>query len=365
MPTIREAPSAPRGVGKRIVTHSRLKSTRACFRQAHYAYGLGIRPVLVALALSFGTAIHHALEAYWRARMEGRRDEAIRAALAAIAEDVRDPYVLARAAAMLAAYFTVWHARDVQVLAVERVFSLPLLDPHGRQYKDWERGGKIDLVLRLEDDRVAITEHKTSAEDIAPGGMYRAKLALEGQASQYVHGAAALGFDADIVVWDVLVKPKHRPRRATPVEKRKYTQAKPERPATKKSPARPAEPSRLAANQRERDETPEEYQARVMAEVLADPTAWCVQVEVPRLAVELDAYAEDVWHYARLVDATDAAGAWPRNTDACHRYGSTCPYLPVCEGRASIDDPTLYRVAGDVHEELVVPPDAADEPDEQ
>jgi hypothetical protein len=35
-------------------------------------------------------------------------------------------------------------------------------------------------------------------------------------------------------------------------------------------------------------------------------------------------------------------GHWPQNDDACGKFGSTCPWMPVCTGRASATDDRLY-----------------------
>jgi hypothetical protein len=68
---------------------------------------------------------------------------------------------------------------------------------------------------------------------------------------------------------------------------------------------------------------------------------------------------EALWHTVREIEATREAvartgdvRAVPQNGDACTRYGSPCPYLPVCEGTASITDDTRYRRLPVVHAEL-------------
>lgn len=53
--------------GKRLLTHSRRLSFNRCRRLHHYVYELGIEPVRTEDARSFGTNVHKAIEAYWRA----------------------------------------------------------------------------------------------------------------------------------------------------------------------------------------------------------------------------------------------------------------------------------------------------------
>ena len=51
----------------RVLTTSRLKCYRRCPREHHFAYELGFRALVEADAVRFGTLIHRALEAWWRA----------------------------------------------------------------------------------------------------------------------------------------------------------------------------------------------------------------------------------------------------------------------------------------------------------
>ena len=54
---------------------------------------------------------------------------------------------------------------------------------------------------------------------------------------------------------------------------------------------------------------------------------------------------------AEQIRESHNAGRYPRNFDACWRYG-ICPYFAVCTNEASIEDPTLYRKLESVHPEL-------------
>jgi hypothetical protein len=63
------------GAARETLTASRLAAARGCARLEHYRYGLGWRAAVDSEALRFGTLIHVALEAWWKAD-EGRRLEA-------------------------------------------------------------------------------------------------------------------------------------------------------------------------------------------------------------------------------------------------------------------------------------------------
>jgi hypothetical protein len=327
-------------VASELLTHSRLRSFRACPRQHYYSYVQGYRPRREHPALAFGTAAHGCLETYWLARRDGADDPGARA-LAAMPREM-DPFARARLETMLVGYVARWDAEDVEVLEVEVEFTLPLLNPAtGHATPKFRLGGKIDLLLRERaTGRVRIVEHKTTARDPGPGSEYRDALALDGQISQYFLGAEALGYAPDDCVYDVLVKPGLEPLQATPPEKRRYTKP------TKKDPV-----ARLYANQREHDETVDEYRERLFATLEEDPTRYVATIDVPRLEAERDEYHADVWDLAAEIRLSARTGRARRNPDACHRFGTPCPYLPVCQHRAAIDDPVLFEHAGP-HPEL-------------
>ncbi len=185
--------------------------------------------------------------------------------------------------------------------------------------------------------RARIVEHKSSSEDVGPGSAYWRRLTLDGQVSTYFVGTRALGYEPVGVLYDVAKRPALRPLKATPVESRKYT-AK----------------GFLYANQRETDETPEQFADRLRNDIAENPEKYYQRGTVVRLEKEETAAAKDTWNLARWIREVQLEAdpeAWPRNPEACSPYGSTCEFMPVCLGEASVDDPSRYR-KGAEHEEL-------------
>lgn len=203
---------------KHLLTASRLVKFQRCARAHHYRYELGVAPVQSAPALAFGTAIHAALEAFWRAWMTDGYGST-ESALDALEGQGLDALSLVKARVMVAAYCARYMrlAARSTVLAVEVEFSAPLVDPDsGIASTRWLLAGKIDAIVRLPDGRVAIVEHKTSGRDASAGSDYRARLTLDAQVGIYFDGAEALGYAADLCLYDVLVKPSMEPALATP-----------------------------------------------------------------------------------------------------------------------------------------------------
>ncbi len=372
VPTVKELP---------ILTASRMTSYRACPRQHYYRYVQGYRPLHEAEPIQFGTNMHLGWEQYWLARMRGESQEArFVAAIKAIPKDM-DPFMLAKAEAMMIGYTERWDRIEFEVLAVEKEFTHPLINPEtGAKSRTFQRGGKMDVVGRLPDKRGAVIEHKTSSEDTEPGSVYRQKLALNGQVSEYFDGgdsiAHELGLERiDVCIYDIASKPTLRPYKATPPDERKYKQPKTRACAVCKKKNAPPAPhfdekagaecsdgvvvtdpgGELYANQRSVDETPKEYFDRCIAAIMAEPNEYYQQVEVVRLEEERQEYLFDVWQFAGLIRESERLGRAPKNTSSCFYHNSACAFWPVCTKSAQITDPYRYRIAGHANEELTKP----------
>jgi len=315
-----------------LLTSSRIRAAHACPRLDHYRYGLGLVAPSTG-AMAFGTAIHAGLEAWWSTMRDGLPGDALDAALSAVSVDLADPYDLTRAEAMLVAYDVRWQrwACSVEVLAIEAEFRAPLRHPDGRTARTWSLAGKLDALVRLSDGRVAIVEHKTTSRDASAGTEYRARLTLDPQVSVYHDGAAALGYAADLCLYDVLVKPSQKPLTATGELKLKKD-------------------GTPRAGQRTEDESPEAYRARLIEAIAEDPDRYLIHAEIVRTERDRAEHGADVWetvhaieHHRRRLPVLP-----PRHASACFAHGSPCAFLPLCEGRGRIED----YARGGAHAEL-------------
>lgn len=300
----------------RLATSSSLGCFRTCPRKYRLAYVDGLRARVEAPPLRFGSLWHDALAAWWQAR--------------AWAVEGADPYDYAKAQALLAGYGARWSLDGFEVLAIEQAFRAPLRDSQGRAVRGWALAGKVDGIVRY-DNRTLLLEHKTTSDDITPGGDYWARLRIDTQISVYFDGAAALGHQVDACLYDVVRKPQLRPGLATPEDKRRITKK-----------------GTLDARQRDHDETPEEYQARVLEAIAENPNAYYARAEVVRLAGELDAARDDIVATVRSIEWSTKRDHWPRNDHACFDLGR-CTYWPICSGQGSADD---YQHVTDLHPEL-------------
>lgn len=311
-----------------LLTKSRVQSYRACPRLHKLRYEEGYRPVREAEVLRFGSLFHGALEPWWLAAAEGadgpERFEAARSALVGEA----DPYDRAKAEALLYGYTVQWATYPCTVLGVEVEFRCPVLNPStGAASRTWGLGGKIDALIRDADGRVLIVEHKTSSEDISVASSYWRRLRMDGQISAYYQGARALGHDVWGCLYDVIRKPGEKPLKAN--------------------------------TRRAVDETPDEYRMRIVKAIDEDPARYFQRGEVVRLESDMEEHSFDLWQTARSIRESELAARWPRNPDACTRWGRECEFLSVCTGEADIHDPLLFRRVENVHQELQQPKEEA------
>jgi hypothetical protein len=320
---------------RRTLTHSAERCFRACARQYQYRYVMLRRPVAVAQPLAFGALGHRALEAWWK--WKGSENIRHLEAIQIIEESDAEPLDRLIAVALVRGYDARWIDEPITAVAVEQQFETDLINP-ATEYssRTWTLGGKLDAIVERA-GQYWVMEHKFVKHtiDITPGGVYWQKLQLDSQISTYMVGAEALGYHVIGCIYDVIRKPGIRPLLATPIENRKY----------KKDGA-------LYANQRDVDETLEQYFARLHADIANNPDAYYQRGEVFRNREEEKAATFDLWRVGRNIRACENDNCWPRNPDSCWKYERACDYWPVCISETSIDDPIRYRTVEKPNEEL-------------
>ena len=325
-----------------ILTHSRLSCFRECPRKHYLRYELGLRPELEAFALRVGTGFHAALDA---------ADKGLDVS-ATLETAIADPFDLALVAAMVNGHVERWKADPVEVIASELVFDIPCVNPEtGKPTPLFRLAGVVDRIVRLPDGRVALMEYKTTSRDFSPGADYWTALHRDQQLSIYVLAARALGHDVSTVLYDVTRRPAQRPFKATPVEERRYTE---KASKLKDGTVRPA--GSLHANQRETDETPTEFAARVAEPIAADPHRHFARIEIARLDRDLLACQEGVWQQMQTIRAMQRSGpqAFYANPSACITSYGSCPFMGVCDHDDLAEAaPEGFFHSSDLHPELM------------
>jgi hypothetical protein len=282
---------------------------------------MGFRSVSRVNSLKFGSAFHLGVETL----LTSDWDTGL--AVSRATESITDPFESVKLEVIIHGYAARWKGEPLTVISVEKEFRGPLVNPDtGAPSKTFEQAGKLDAVVRDEVHRDWIMEHKTSSEDISVGTQYWEKLRIDSQVSTYYNGARSLGHEPAGVIYDVVKKPQIKPLKATPVEDRKYTK----------------KDCKLYANQRDADETPEEFKARLVELYSESPDLYFVRGEVVRLEEEEMEAARDTWHIAKFIRESQLSNRWPRNPEACERYHRLCEFWPVCTKAAEIEDTSRF-----------------------
>lgn len=323
-----------------LVTNSSLTMFRRCPREYYFRYVLNRKGRRKARALRFGTLFHLGLNAWWKGEGFQRYIDALYAVGLGAQADETDDYDIVRAETLLAGYHARWSEEGYETLAVEEKFNMRL----GACLEDIEQdciSGSIDAIA-TRDGHVHNVEHKTTSADISAGSNYwRHVVTLDSQVSTYDDASRAMGYDIRGTIYDVIRKPELQPYKATPEEDRKYTKP------TKAEPV-----PRLYANQREEDETHEEFRERLACDIVRRPDWYFQRHVIVRLERDNAEHARDVLQTVDMIRFAEERNAWPRSPKACERYHQLCEYHPVCSGETTIDDGILYETKTKQHEEL-------------
>lgn len=293
-------------VGLRRISHSELATFRSCARLHYYSYRLRREPRVTATPLLVGRRVETIIKQIWRGESHD---------LSELPPEER---------ALCKAYPIWWRHHSLRVKRVDIPFQVPMGDSImyiGELDGDGEDSGEEVLV-----------ELKTTSEDIGIGASYWRRVAqVDPQVTTYLMAVRAQGRRVRRVVYDVIRKATLERAMATPPDKRKYTKA------TK------SEPARLYANQREHDETEDEFELRVLEDIEKQPEKYFQRRDIVRYEDEHQAHMRDVAGTVRLMQVVEEMPEAPRNVDACFRWGRSCAFLPVCLGEDRIDNEALYQ----------------------
>jgi hypothetical protein len=202
-----------------------------------------------------------------------------------------------------------------------------------------------------------VVEHKTSGEDITPGGFYWLRRHMDGQVSVYFDGARASGHDVQGCLYDVIAKPELRPSLVPLLddagEKIVLDGLTGQRVRTKDGKKwRQTADTAAGYVLQTRPETPEEFRNRIVEKLADDPERFYQRAEVARDGQDLVEAARDRWQLGTMLRDAIRTDTWPRNPDACMRFNRPCEFLEACAGRADLNDPYLFRRVENPHPEL-------------
>lgn len=300
------------------LTVTRLSTYRRCPRQHLYRYELGLSRIREQTPLRFGGAFHAGMEAHNQGADPHTTIEQAVASYEVVpdwADTIEWAVERETLRQLLAGHLWRYEQDNLSFVEVERSFDIPLVNPDTKALsRTFTLAGKIDGIVRLPDGRLAVLEYKTSGEDIGVDSDYWLRLRCDPQISQYALAARALGYDVATVLYDVTRKPTIRLRK---------------------------------------NETPEEYSARLLIDIGDRPDYYFARREVPRLEDELAEFQSELWQQANQLRESQRRNRWFRNVSkmSC----GYCQFAPLCLNSVNVKPdvpPPGYECLASVHPEL-------------
>jgi hypothetical protein len=326
---------------KTVLTYSALNTFRNCPRKYKNRYIDSLRPRESAEALSFGSAIHRAIELWYRWNSEPNRRTIVCDFLdIAFVERYNDLKQMAHwqlARALFDGYAHRYCIEDFSMVEVEKEFTCEIRNPDtGRASQTFVMSGKVDAIVQCYDG-MYLLEHKTASKVDAN---YLDKLWTDTQIALYCHYLRELGYPIVGVIYNVLLKAKIKQRRGETSSE--YEQRRTELAAKNKSGKSNAK--------RKMPESDEAFQAR-LAKWYSRPEAFhreCIYLSEDRMAMLQD----EVWEITQQYLDARRRGKWLLNTSNCFSYQRPCDYLAYCQSgfNPNVAD-NLYEIAMP-HEEL-------------
>lgn len=341
------------------LTYSRTDCFKTCRRKHQFAYEHAIRPREDARALRMGSIWHDSLEAISKGASFNDAIGMIRERYQELPDDY-DPqdwlYECETIERLLCGYVWRWSQHQLDYVEKELSFELPLLNPAtGAASREWTWNGKIDGIIRLDDGRMAVVEHKLLSEELDDYSPLWKRLRVDHQISLYVVAARRLGYPADAVLYDVTRKPTIKPTGVPMTDEhgmKVVMDANGTRIFNKNGEPRQTGSVENGWAVLQRPMTPEEWGVKLTADIANRPDFYFARREIPRLDQDLDEAMVELWDIQKTMRDAQVNNRHYRtcNKNTC----AFCPYFDLCTTGYDLKYPLpeSFVKVDDIHPEL-------------
>jgi hypothetical protein len=344
---------------KELLTHSRQDCFKTCRRKHHFAYELGLRRIDDAKALRMGSAFHEGIEKLGKGM---GLDEACQAVRGKYSKPplFMDSYEwlmeMETVLRLVCAYQWKWESSQLEHIAVELQFQLPLVNPEtNKPTPHFNLAGKIDAIVKLEDGRLAVKESKLLGDDISQESDLWRRLRIDHQISLYMLAARQLGYPVATVLYDVTRKPTIAPTAVPILDELGAKIVLSEfgnRVKTERGQWRQTGDKEKGFVLQTRQMNQEEWGEKLTADICERPDYYFARVEVARLDQDLDEYRAELWDIQQTIREAQKKNRWYRtvNKQTC----SYCAYFQICANAQNIGTvaPEGFEFVYDRHPEL-------------
>jgi len=271
---------------QQILTASEIIAWKTCRKRWWFSYDQCLEPLVPAKALSYGSAVHEILAAYYSGKFLPHFS---------VEESVwgeEEKFIVKEINCLIDAYIRRDpFAKDFKPVSVEEEFTVGVPSPKGYKYKWLQLAGKIDLTLTDGWGNLWLVDHKTSKGALSPQW-----LELADQMKYYLYAKTQLGFTPMGIQYNLIRKPSIRPHIK---------------------------------------DTPEIYAERLSNDIESRPEFYFQQQGIVKTAKDIEAIGLELWQLAHEI------GKRPiyQNPGACQILN--CPYSDLC-----VKDTRITRSAG-------------------
>lgn len=335
---------------------SKLATLRRCPRGFYYSHILGLEPDSDTPPLRMGSV--------WHGCQEAKNNEAtlveilkyVCAYYEALGkpQDVTDyDWEIERETVktLFAGYWDYYKDDDdLTVEEAETSFDIPVENPATSGVsRTFTNTGRIDAIGGYKDEQV-IVEYKLTGSAIDDERFWM-RLRADGQITQYVIGARALGHDVGSVLYIVTRKPTIHPKQIPMLDDKDFKivlDADGQRVYKKNGEPRQSGDKAKGWKLQTEIEPVNVYRARLAKDILARPEFYYQRRIVPRLDDEIEEYKDELWQQSQMLKEAIRNNRWFRNV---HIFNCPhCDFENVClsGGRITEDDaaPTGFRFKG-------------------
>lgn len=342
-----------------LLTHSRQNTFKTCRKQHWFSYEQRIRPVSDAKALRMGAAYHDALECLANTddldasvELARKRYEHCPDVVEQYDWDIECETVLR----LLCGYQWRWDGMVIEHISAEQVFELPLRNPEtGGTTPNFTLAGKIDGIVKLDDSRLAVIEHKLLSEELGSDSTLWRRLRIDHQISLYVYAARQLGFEVDTVLYNVTRKPTIKPTVVPILDQlgaKIVLNKSGDRVKTERGLWRQTGDAEKGYVLQTRQMTSDEFGEKLANDIAERPEFYYARVEIPRLDQDIADYASEIWDIQKAIRDAQLND---RHYRTCTKNTCEwCPYFSLCSTNFDVRGalPETFVRVNDVHPEL-------------
>jgi hypothetical protein len=264
----------------------------------------------------------------------------------------------------LFAYRFHYDEKPLEVITRELPFRIPLLDPYTHKpipgvFVD----GKIDKLIWTPEYRLAVMEHKSTSDAVAPDSDYWGHLRLDTQTSIYLYAVIRLMADGLLepygvkgqsigeILYDVWHKPQISPKKLSQADTAKFLEsgvycgrefevAAECHDAVKGRvvliDGEPAETELLKSGAPTIRETPDMFGCRLFSDMEERPDYYFARRLLTRTSEEIERFEWELFSVYQSIQSMIEDGSWYHNEHSCDNFGK-CDYCQFCFSGIELD----------------------------